>query len=68
MSGSQELSSKQIEVLQLAADGLTYADMAEQLNRPKRTVVGRAVRAMQVLGADNIVQAVAMAVRRGLIK
>lgn len=70
------ISRRQLEALQLAADGYRCRDIAEMWgyknthgNDSGPSHVRRVWNAAEErLGADNIAQAVAMAMRRGLIK
>jgi DNA-binding NarL/FixJ family response regulator len=63
-----ELTSKMVEVLQLKADGLTNLEIAEKIGSSEAYVKNLSMRISDRLGADNMYQAVAMGIRRGLIQ
>lgn len=63
----RELSPLELEALRLAADGLNYWQAARLMGRTKFYVKNLRSQAIQKLGADNMTQAVAMAIRRGII-
>ncbi len=62
------LSGRELEVLALAARGGTGAQIAAQLHLSESTVESHVRRAVQALGAQNRVHAVALAIGRGLIE
>jgi DNA-binding NarL/FixJ family response regulator len=62
------LTARELEVLTLAAHGLTGIQIAEQLHVSESTVETHVRRAVQALGAHNRVHAVALAIGRGLIQ
>lgn len=62
------LTPGMVEVLQLAADGYGVSESATRCGIGYAGVRRRRGRALEQLGADNLVQAVAMAMRRGFIK
>jgi DNA-binding CsgD family transcriptional regulator len=64
----RELQPIQLVILQKAADGLSYPLIAKELHHSPGYVKNLAKRTLGVLGADNIAQAVAMAIRRGFIQ
>lgn len=61
------LTRRELECLRWAAEGLTAAQIAEQLNRSLATVSLHLTSAMHKLGAKNRVQAVARAVHYRLL-
>lgn len=63
-----DLTPRELEILQAAADGLRCVDTAKKLGVVRQTVRNSRKIIMDKLGADNTVQAVAMALRRGLIQ
>ena len=63
-----ELSPKELQVLQLAADGETCASSGERMGLCEGTVKHIRNRAALKLGADATTHAVAQALRRGLIQ
>lgn len=65
---SAKLTEREIELLQQAADGKTAADMARILDVRERTANFHIANAIQKLGATNKTQAVALAMRLGLLK
>jgi LuxR family transcriptional regulator, quorum-sensing system regulator BjaR1 len=62
------LTAREREVLTWAAAGKSAAHIADILKITERTAVAHTVNAMQKLGAANKTQAVAKALRNGLIK
>jgi len=62
------LTLKQIEVLQLTADGLTAGQVATKLGKAQSTVKNSLTDIRQKLQATATVQAVAMAFRLGYLK
>lgn len=62
-----ELTPRQIDVLQCAADGHNVRATAALLKISDNTVKKHRSEATERLGAESIVQAVAMAIRRRLI-
>jgi DNA-binding NarL/FixJ family response regulator len=63
-----ELSQRELEVLNLVADGLTNKEIAEQLFISARTARNHVASCLVKLGADDRTEAVTTAVRRGLIR
>jgi len=63
-----KLSKREKEVLELVAQGLTAREIAEALFVSTDTVETHRRNIIQKLGARNIAEAVAKAVRRGFIK
>lgn len=62
------LSSREIEVLELVADGLSNQQIAARLFVSQATVKSHLVHIYSKLGADSRTAAVAVAVRRGLLR
>lgn len=63
-----ELTPRELEALQLAADGETCGSTAQRLGLAEGTVKHFRHSALLKLGADHTAHAVAQALRRGLIK
>ncbi|MGH9278388.1 MAG: response regulator [Acidimicrobiales bacterium] len=61
------LTAREREVLQLAAEGRTNAEIAEQLFISRRTVETHRARAMRKLGLHSHVELVLYAVRHGIV-
>lgn len=67
-SGTAEsISTREFELLALLAQGLSLATIAERLGVSPKTVANQQTLLKQKLGADNSVQLVLIAVRRGII-
>ena len=62
-----DLSDRQMDVLRLAADGLTTPQIAVELGLSPRTVDTHREHAIAEMGARNMVHAVALAIQEGLI-
>jgi DNA-binding NarL/FixJ family response regulator len=62
-----KLTKQELRLLQLAADGLVYHQIAEEMNIKPGYVKHVSLRAQIKLGADNRTHAVAQALRKGLI-
>lgn len=62
-----DLSAGEREVLELLADGLTTAEVAERLSLSQHTVRSRVKGALAKLGARNREQAIAIAIREGAV-
>lgn len=58
---------RQLACLHLAAQGLEYTEIAEQLHITRATVATQMTRARDILGARNTVHAVHIAHQRGLL-
>jgi excisionase family DNA binding protein len=65
--GLQSLSSREREVLQLLAEGLSDQQIADQLFLSKRTVSTHVANIRAKLGVDSRTAAASVAIRRGLI-
>ncbi len=63
----ETLTPRQREVLQLAAEGKTNAEIAAQLNISQRTVENHRATLMQRLGLQNQSELIRHAIRHGLI-
>src|SRR6202049_2351173 len=63
----ETLTPRQREVLQLAAEGKTNAEIAARLNISQRTVENHRAALMQRLGLKNQTDLIRYAIRRGLI-
>lgn len=68
MEQYQELSAREIEVLQLIADGLMTRDIAGRLFVSDNTIEFHRKRIMRKLGASNMAQLVKEGIARGYIK
>lgn len=66
-TGGVSLSPRQQEVIELAAEGLTSAEVGERLGITERTVKAYLQEIYDKLGARNRAGAVAEAVKRGLL-
>lgn len=65
--GSRTLTARELMVLRLIASGLSNRDIATTLAISERTVKFHVTAILNRLGADNRTQAVALAVRRGIL-
>jgi DNA-binding NarL/FixJ family response regulator len=65
--GSRTLTARELAVLRLMASGLSNRDIAGALSITERTVKFHVTAILNRLGADNRTQAVALAVRKGII-
>jgi DNA-binding NarL/FixJ family response regulator len=65
--GREKLSEREMEVLRRIAEGDRNRDIADQLAISEQTVKAHVVRIMDKLEARDRTQAVAIAIRRGLI-
>jgi DNA-binding NarL/FixJ family response regulator len=61
------MSSRQLQILQMRADGWLNKQIADELKITVHAVKMQLHRLYEKLGADNSTQAVAMAMRRKLI-
>ena len=64
----EELTQRELEVLTLAADGLTNKEIADKLFISAKTARNHVASCLLKLGADDRTEAVTTAVRRGLIR
>jgi DNA-binding NarL/FixJ family response regulator len=62
-----QLSDRDVKLLQMLADAATSEQAAKALQVTVPSVKKRRQQIMEKLGADNMVQAVAMSIRRGII-
>lgn len=65
---TRELSSREVEVLQLVADGQSNKDIGENLNLSALTVKSHLSRVGRKLGTGDRAQMVALAMRAGVIR
>jgi DNA-binding NarL/FixJ family response regulator len=65
--GPRSLTTREMMVLKLMATGLSNRDIASALGITERTVKFHVTAILNRLGADNRTQAVALAVRRGIL-
>jgi DNA-binding NarL/FixJ family response regulator len=66
--GEEDLTSREIDVLRLVADGSRNRDIAEKLFISEETVKVHIKHIMEKLAASDRTQAVAIALRRGVIQ
>ena len=66
--GDEDLTQREVEVLRLVASGNRNRDIAERLFISEETVKVHIKHIMEKLGASDRTQAVAIAVRRGMIQ
>ena len=66
--GFKDLTPRELEVLELVADGLRNQDIAKKLFIAEETVKMHVISIMQKLDAESRTQAVSIALRRGIIK
>jgi DNA-binding NarL/FixJ family response regulator len=66
--GDDILTAREVEVLRHIADGNRNRDIAERLFISEDTVKAHITHIMEKLGANDRTQAVAIAVRRGIIE
>jgi len=64
----RKLSAREINVLQCAADGLTRIETGRKLFVSDSTVQKHRLHICDLMRARNTVQAVAMAIRQGIIE
>lgn len=62
-----DLSSRELEVLQLLANGATNLEMADQLYLSKRTVEGHRQSLIKKFSAKNTAELISLSMRSGLI-
>jgi DNA-binding NarL/FixJ family response regulator len=67
-SSANRLSRREIEILQLLADGVSTANMARRLNLSVNTVRNHVQSILTRLGAHSKLEAVSIAMREGIIK
>jgi DNA-binding NarL/FixJ family response regulator len=66
--GEESLTGRELEVLRLVAGGNRNRDIAERLSISEETVKVHVKHVMEKLGASDRTQAVAIALRRGMIQ
>ena len=66
--GSESLTNREIEVLRHVAEGNRNRDIADNLFISEETVKVHVKHIMDKLGASDRTQAIAIAVRRGIIQ
>jgi len=66
--GRQSLSRREVEVLEKIADGNRNIDIASVLFISEETVKGHIKHIMEKLGANDRTEAVAIGLRRGIIR
>ena len=64
---TRRLTEREREVLELLADGLTTAEVAERLSLSQHAVRSRVKAALGKLGARNREHAIAIAIREGAV-
>jgi DNA-binding NarL/FixJ family response regulator len=67
-SSSEQLTGRHLEILELAAKGITYKEIGERLGLTERTVKYHMGRIIELLQLENRSQVVAYAARMGLVK
>jgi DNA-binding NarL/FixJ family response regulator len=65
---SAPLTSREMEVLELLCEGLTYAEIGQRLGVAQRTARAHVVAVKEKLAAANNAQAVARGFERGLLR
>ena len=63
----QPLSKRELEVMRLYASGLTVNEIAERVNRSKKTISTHKARAMQKLGIEREVDLLRYAMEHGMV-
>lgn len=63
----EQLSDRELEILQLIAEGFTSAEIAEKLEISKRTAETHRTNIMRKLGINSQIEIIRMAFRNGLI-
>jgi DNA-binding NarL/FixJ family response regulator len=66
--GSESLSAREVEVLRQVAQGNRNRDVADKLFISEETVKVHVKHIMDKLGANDRTQAIAIAVKRGIIQ
>lgn len=64
---SEALSKRELEVLRLYASGMTVNEIAERVNRSKKTISTHKARAMQKLGIERDVDLLRYAIEHGIV-
>lgn len=60
-------TEREVIILRLSSQGYSYRNIAEELHLSEKTIKTTACYMFARMGADNIIHAVALAVRKGLI-
>jgi DNA-binding NarL/FixJ family response regulator len=68
MKSSDQVIAEGMKILELAADGLTYPQMAPYIGKAAGTIKNQAKVLLDAMGADNIHHAVALGFRRKLLQ
>ena len=63
----EALSSRELEILRLVAEGKTSREIAERLSISPKTVDTYRSRLMRKIGVENLVDLVKFAIRHGVI-
>jgi DNA-binding NarL/FixJ family response regulator len=66
--GQEDVSRREVEVLERIAEGNRNCDIASMLFISEETVKGHVKHIMEKLGASDRTEAVAIALRRGIIR
>jgi DNA-binding NarL/FixJ family response regulator len=66
--GTSELTEHELKILQFSADGLNFHEIQQEVGSSYQGVKNAAFRIRNKLGADSLIQAVAMAIRRKIIQ
>ncbi|WP_241332056.1 response regulator transcription factor [Burkholderia cenocepacia] len=61
------LSTREIEVVRMYASGMTVNEIADKLNRSKKTISTQKARAMQKLGIDKDIDLLRYAIEHGIV-
>ena len=64
----EKLSSREVEVLQLVAEGASNSEIAQQLHISQATVKSHLVNIFGKLGVSDRTAAVTMALRKGILR
>jgi len=68
MSTTSNLTQRQLEILEMAARGITYKEVGEALGLTERTVKYHMGRIIEVLHLENRAQVITYAARMGIVK
>jgi DNA-binding NarL/FixJ family response regulator len=66
--GEEQLSSREVEVLQLVAEGESNSEIAQQLHISQATVKSHLVNIFGKLGVSDRTAAVTAALRKGILR
>lgn len=67
-SSGSDLTARELEILRIAAQGMTNRDIAEQLSLSVNTVRNHMQHVLNKLGAHSKLEAVSIAVRLGIVR